>query len=83
MAKHLISVTEIYRVDSEDEVARMIKEAKEDDTYELTKHSSVKKERRQKGEIIDAWHRVSLVKVFDDEKEPISEVSIEYQNGAF
>ena len=83
MAKHLISVTEIYRVDSEDEVARMIKEAKEDDTYELIKHSSVKKERRQKGEIIDAWHRVSLTKLFDDEKEPISEVSIEYQNGAF
>ena len=33
---------------------------------------------KQKGEVIDAWHRVSLTKVFDDEKEPISSVSIEY-----
>ena len=38
----------------------------------------VYKERKQKGEVIDAWHRVSLTKVFDDEKEPISSVSIEY-----
>ena len=83
MAKHLISVIETYRVDSEDEVARMIKEAKEDDTCELVKHSSVKKERRQKGEIIDAWYRLSLTKLFDDEKEPCSEVSVSYQNGAF
>lgn len=83
MAKHLISVVETYRVDSEDEVARVIKEAKEDDSFELTKHSSVKKERKQKGEIIDAWYRLSLTKVFDDEKEPISEVAVEYRNGAF
>ena len=83
MARHLINVVETYRVDSEDEVARMIKEAKENDTFELIKHNSAKKERRQKGEIIDAWYRVSLTKLFDDEKEPISEVSIEYQNGAF
>lgn len=83
MAKHLISVVETYRVDSEDEVARVIKEAKEDDSFELTKHSSVKKERKQKGEIIDAWYRLSLTKVFDDEKEPISEVTAEYRNGAF
>ena len=83
MAKHLISVVETYRVDSEDEVARIIKEAKEDDTCELIKHNSVKKERRQKGEVIDAWYRLSLTKLFDDEKEPMSEVSISYQNGAF
>ena len=83
MAKHLINVTEVYRVDSEDEVARIIKEAKEDDICELVKHSSVKKERRQKGELIDSWYRLSLTKAFDDEKEPCSEVSIEYQNGAF
>ena len=46
--------------------------------YTLAKYSSVYKERKQKGEVIDAWHRVSLTKVFDDEKEPISSVSVEY-----
>ena len=83
MARHLINVTETYRVDSEDEVARMIKEAKENDTFELIKHGSVKKERRQKGEVVDAWYKLSLTKLFNDEKEPESEVSIEYKNGAF
>ncbi len=83
MAKHLIEVTEVYRVDSEDEVARIIKEAKEDDICELVKHASLKKERKVKGEVIDAWYKLSLTKRFDDEKEPCSEVSVEYQNGAF
>lgn len=83
MARHLISVMETYRVDSEDEVARMIKEAKENDAFELVKHSSIKKETRKKGAIIDSWYRLSLTKLFDDEKEPESEVLIEYKNGAF
>ena len=83
MAKYLIEVTEVYRVDSEDEVARIIKEAKEDDICELVKHTSIKKERKAKGELIDSWYKLSLTKRFDDEKEPNSEISIEYQNGAF
>ena len=83
MAKHLISVTEVYRVDNEDQAARLIEDAKNSNQYVLSKYSSVHKERKQKGEVIDEWYRLTLTKVFDDEKEPISEVSIEYQNGAF
>ena len=83
MAKHLISVTEVYRVDNEDQAARLIEDAKNSNQYTLSKYSSVHKERKQKGEVIDEWYRLTLTKVFDDEKEPISEVSIEYQNGAF
>lgn len=78
MAKHLLSVTELYRVDSEAEAAALIEEAKESHKYTLSKYSSVYKERKQKGEVVDAWHRVSLTKVFDDEKEPIASVAIEY-----
>lgn len=78
MAKYLTIVTETYRVDSEDEASRLIEEAKKSNQYTLAKYSSVYKERKQKGEVIDAWHRVSLTKVFDDEKEPISSVSVEY-----
>ena len=83
MSKHLISVTEVYRVDNEDQAARLIEDAKNSNQYTLSKYSSVHKERKQKGEVIDEWYRLTLTKVFDDEKEPISEVSIEYQNGAF
>jgi hypothetical protein len=83
MSKHLISVTEVYRVDNEDQAARLIEDAKNSNQYTLSKYSSVHKERKQKGEVVDEWYRLTLTKVFDDEKEPISEVSIEYQNGAF
>jgi phage protein U len=78
MAKYLISVTETYRVDTEAEAAKIIEEAKVDGKYVLSKYSSVKKERKQKGEIIDEWYRLTLTKVFDDEKEPIGSATIEY-----
>lgn len=83
MSKHLISVTEVYRVDSEEEAARVINEAKESNKYSLSKYSSVHKERKKQGEVVDEWYRLTLTKVFDDEKEPVSEVSIDYQIGAF
>lgn len=81
MAKYLISVTENYRVDSESEAATIIEEAKADGAYVLSKYSSVKKERKQKGEIVDEWYKLSLTKIFDDEKEPIGSASIEYNTG--
>lgn len=83
MSKHLISVTEVYRVDNEDQAARLIEDAKNSNQYTLSKYSSVHKERKKQGAVVDEWYRLTLTKVFDDEKEPISEVSIEYQNGAF
>lgn len=78
MAKYLINVTETYRVDTEAEAAKIIEEAKVDGKYVLSKYSSVKKERKQKGEIIDEWYRLTLTKVFEDEKEPIGSATIEY-----
>lgn len=78
MAKHLISVTEVYRVDNEDQAAKLIEEAKNSNQYILSKYSSVHKERKQKGEVIDEWYRLTLTKVFDDEKEPISSVEVIY-----
>ena len=78
MAKYLINVTETYRVDTEEEAAKIIEDAKIDGKYILSKYSSVKKERKQKGDIIDEWYRLTLTKVFDDEKEPIGSSTIEY-----
>lgn len=80
MSKYLISTTEVYRVDSEQEAAKLIEEAKHSDKYTLSKYSSVYKERKQKGELVDAWHRVTLTKVFDDEKEPMNSISVNYGN---
>ena len=68
--KYLVEVTETYRVDSEDQVVQMIEEAKSSNKFTLVKHGSTYKEKKQKGEVIDAWYRVSLTKRFCDEKEP-------------
>lgn len=81
MSKYLISVTETYRVDTEAEAAVLIDEAKKDNKYDLKKYISQKKERKQKGEVVDEWHQVILTKIFDDEKEPIGAASVEYKVG--
>jgi regulator of protease activity HflC (stomatin/prohibitin superfamily) len=83
MAKYLIKTTEEHRADNEREAAELIEAAKKDGRYALAKYSSVHKERKQKGEIIDEYYLVTLVKVFDDAKEPCGEASVEYKIGAF
>ena len=83
MAKYLIKTTEEHRADSELEAAELINAAKADGRYLLSKYSSVKKERKQKGEVIDEYYIVTLVKVFDDPREPCGEAVVEYRVGAF
>lgn len=83
MANYLIKTTEEHRADSEAEATALINAAKADSRYILAKYSSVKKERKQKGEIIDEYYMVTLVKVFDDPKEPCGEATVEYKIGAF
>ena len=79
--KYLIEVTENYRVDSEKEAAALIEEAKQNQRqYSLSKYSSVQKERKSKGEVIDSWYKVSLTKKFTDEKEPYASVIPTYES---
>ena len=80
MSKYLVSVTENYRVDSEPEVEQMLEQAKNDDAFILSKYTSTFKEKKQKGEVIDSWYKVSLTKTFTDEKEPDRQVDIHYDN---
>jgi hypothetical protein len=80
--RYLLETTENYRVDTEAEAKELIETAKQGSSYILKKYSSQYKERTQKGEVIDAWYRVTLVKVFTSEKEPNSQVEITYENGS-
>ena len=83
MAKYLLKTTEEHRADTEAEATELIEAAKADARYLLSKYSSVKKERKAKGEIIDEYFVVTLVKVFDDAKDPCGEATVEYKIGAF
>lgn len=77
--KYLLNTTEIYRVATEEEATELINEAKNDGNYILSKYSSVKREQKAKGEIIDEWYKVTLVKTFNAEKEPEVMVDVIYE----
>lgn len=77
--KYLTEVTEKYRVDSESEAKAFIEEQKQNMMYSLKKYSSEKKERKVKGEVVDEWIQVVLVKAFNDPKEPMEEITIKYE----
>lgn len=76
--KYLITVVETYRIDDESEVEVAIAEAKEDPNFTLTKYNREYKERKAKGEVVDSWYKLSLTKVFTDEKEPDRTASVTY-----
>lgn len=78
MANYLCTVTEVYRCDTEDSAKQLIETSKHNPNYELKKYNCEFKERKQKGEIVDAWYKVSLTKNFNDEKEPESDIQLWY-----
>jgi putative IMPACT (imprinted ancient) family translation regulator len=80
--KFLLETTESYRVSTEEEVTNLIEEAKRDNHYILKKHTSQVKERKQKGEVIDTWYKVTLTKYFTDEKEPEGTTEVAYTDGS-
>ena len=78
--KYLITTTEVYRVDTEEQVKQIIGEAKTDNHFIVTKYTSQYKERKQKGEVVDSWWKLSITKQFTDEKEPEFQTEIQYNN---
>ena len=79
MSKYLISTTETYRIDTENETMKAIEEAKQDSSYILGKYISEHKERKSKGEVIDEYWKLTLTKLFNNIKEPDSIVNINYE----
>ena len=78
--KHLIKVQEVYRVSTDAEAEALIAEAKNDNRFVLVKYNCESKEVKAKGEIVDEWYQVTLVKKFNDEKEPTDHISLCYTN---
>ena len=76
--RYLTQVQETYRLSNEKEVESFLNELKNDNRFVIKKYSSVKKERKQKGEVIDEWIQFTVVKIFNDEKEADTIVNIDY-----
>lgn len=77
--KYLISTTDIYRVSTIEEVEKLHQDLKDDTNFTLASFSYKTKVQKQKGEIVDEWQLVTAKKVFNEEKDPISCVNIEYE----
>lgn len=83
MGKYLVAVQETYRVSTEEEAKELIEEAKQDTRYSIKKYSSEHKEIKEtKTHDGDEWERVTIVKVFNDEKEPYNKIGITYEEPA-
>lgn len=77
MSQYIIQVTEIYRVDSEHEAEELIKDLRRQ--FTVSKYNCEHKEKKVKGEVVDEWYKVTVVKQFNDEKEPEKQYDITYQ----
>lgn len=75
--KYLIETTEVYRVDSEDEAKVVVEEAKRKST--VVKYNCAYKCKKQKGEIVEEWYKVTITKAWTSEKEPDSCMEVNYK----
>ena len=78
MSKFVISDTTVYRVGTVEEVEKLHDDLLADSTFTLASFGYKAKYVKAKGEIIDEYQVVTAKKVFNDEKDPISEVDVNY-----
>jgi len=76
MSKYLVSTIETYRIDTEAEATRVIEEAKKDSSYELAQYIS---KRRDIKKTEETYWELSLKKIFNNIKDPISIVEVNYE----
>ena len=77
--KYLISATDVYRVQTIAEVEQLHEELINDTHFTLNAFSYKTKQIKQKGEIIDEYQLVTAKKLFNDEKEPGTNIDIKYE----
>lgn len=77
--KYLIYTTEVYRVDNMEAVEALRAEVEADGRYAVNSFSYKAKNKKEKGEIVEEWYQVSVKKIFNDEKDPYSDVNVHYE----
>ena len=78
MSKYVISDTTVYRVGTVDEVENLHEQLLNDSAFTLASFGYKTKYIKAKGEILDEYQLVTAKKVFNDEKEPGSEIDVNY-----
>ena len=76
---YLINDVTTYRVGTVEEVEVLHEQLAADPKFELTSFSYTTKQVKSKGEVIDEYQLVKAKKVFNEEKEPNTEIEIKYE----
>ena len=77
--RYLLSCTDIYRVPTVADVEALHDELSTDVNFTLTAFSYKTKLVKVKGEVVDEYQVVTAKKVFNEEKDPVSNVKIHYE----
>lgn len=77
--KYLIKTVDTYVVETVPEVEQLHQELKDDNRFTLTSFSYKTKQIKVKGEEPVDYQLVSATKVFNEEKNPDSEIIIDYE----
>lgn len=75
---YLCKSSDEYHINTEEQAKAFIEEAKSSSEFQLKKYLCEYKEIKSKGEVIDTYYKVTLVKEFNDIKEPMYNINIEY-----
>ena len=78
--KYLITRTDIYRCDTEEEAKSFLQELKDGGLCVISSTIQMK-EKKQKGEVVDEWTRLTVKTVYNDEKEPDFPFEVENYQG--
>ncbi len=76
---YLIQSTDKIRVGTVEEAEKLQKDLKNDNSFELKSFSYVKKEIKEKGEIIEEYVLCTATKIFNVEKYPEQTVNVIYE----
>lgn len=77
--EYLLKTVDTYRVATVEDVEKLHEELLNNPTFTLTAYSYKTKYIKAKGEIVEEYQVVSATKVFNEEKDPVSKVDINYE----
>lgn len=79
----LVKTTEVYRLETVEQVQRFHEELKNDPSFQLTSFGYKDKVKKSKGMIEDEWKLVTVVKSFNEEADPNSKIDVTYTKRGF
>ena len=77
--KYVINDVTTYRVGTVEEVEALHEELLSDNRFQLTAFSYTTKQIKVKGEVMEEYQLVKAKKVFNEEKDPDTEIDVKYE----